>query len=776
MALFLSMIGWSQLNTHTGERMSGDPKLSTVPGWDVKNHDGTDAALVVHQVIGLIRQVVPVEMSVAADGKSFRTVSRDLDQKRKGLCAVYGKTAEESVLRIQFELLKAPRSIRVSPENLFEHLSRFGDRVRLIPPAAPPDAGTASLCAELRVQASPMTPTRSAAFLAELKNLEAAALALQEDLPEEAADSDLLGRYRDVSDVLECILPAKESDSAFAPVLDVWCRQSVDFMNGSLCLAVAARHPVEGDYLLAQISRHLSAEGATMGRLVLPSVNGKMLVEAANKAPGTVVVHASCLNFGINPYEMANEVQTMLQQFSGTRRLVVFTGSYGQLQAVFHGGQGGINDPLLPVIRHAPDIPEDSLIRFAVDRAGQKAGGLPAHAKSALFERVRAALNEIPAPGRVRVLSVLAQRELNLAQKGCAGFPPPGAFVAAVHGLSETFSGLAHRPRAGRLDRVQERMNAVLTRAGLADTMKTEIVAQDDAIDRLVARLRMECLTRPSHQPIRYCAQGTPATGKSQSAVVLARELDVPYINIDAASIPDFYTASAQLLGSGRGIVGSFQSGRLEQAAKHHAGALVEVSDLDHAPPHVRSAIADIFLQILETGEGQSAAGNMFSCANLLFAFTINLPNGRDEGIRKRMGFQDEASDRDVRGSVLAEIKQLFSGAFLSRIGTPVLFRPLDGPALVLIVERAVRDAIRAAASRMQLRADEVRVAPSVGQCVIAGMENRFQSMGARALLEHARSLAAEAFMDFLSRKRDGSPSAWVVDVDPEKRLVIQTD
>ncbi len=753
--------------------MTSGFKQPTVSSWNSKTPDGPDPAIVIHQIIGLIRQAVPIEMAVAPDGKSFRTGPGEKN-RRKGLSAITCRLVEDGVLGIQFELLKAPRSVRISAENLFAHLSRFGDKVRLIPPAQTTDSGQSSLWVEMRVQAIPMTPTRSGVFLSELKNLESAAIALQDELPEDLADSDLLERYKNISEILECILPGKESDDAFAPVLDAWCGQVIDFMSGSLSIAVAIQHPVAGDYLLAHLARHLSSAGGTVGRLMVPSLNGKTLVDLAGKAPGIVAVPAACLNFGINPYEMANEVQTMLQLLAGSGKQVIFTGNYPQLQSVFHGGQGGTSDPLLPVIRHAPDIPEDSMIRFSIDQVGWKSGGVPAALKSGLFDRIRSALSDLPASGRVRVLTALVQREWNILQAG--GSPPRPArdFATDIHELSETFSGLPNRPRGGRLEHVQERLNAVLTRSDLADVVKTEILAQDDAIDQLVARLRMECLTRPDHQPIRYCAQGTPATGKSQSAVLVARELGIPYINIDAASIPDFYTASAQLLGSGRGIVGSYQSGRLEQAAKHHAGALVEVSDLDHAPPQVRSAIADIFLQILETGEGQSASGTMFSCANLVFAFTINLPNGRDEGVRKRIGFQDQTSDREIRNTVLSEIRDLFSGAFLSRIGTPILFRPLDGPALALIVERAIRASIWAAASRMRMNVDEVRVEPSVGSRVIGRMDTHVLAFGARAIIEEARSLAAEAFMEFLRKNRAGSSAVWIVDADSDERLTLR--
>ncbi|MBN1894354.1 ATP-dependent Clp protease ATP-binding subunit, partial [bacterium] len=481
------------------------------------------------------------------------------------------------------------------------------------------------------------------------------------------------------------------------------------------------------------------------------------------------------LSFGTNVYEMANEIQTLLHVLSSSRKSVIFTGTYPQLQSVFHGGQGGSSDPMMPVVRHTPAMQMDPLIRFIISRNGRKSGGLSKSQEQDLFGLVQGSLSAVPRENRMRVLPALVNREIHrVLSSGNAAVKATGQYALSINGLAETLSGLSDKPRVGRFPHVQSHFTRVLTDPGLEDHLTERLLAQDEAISRLVSRLRMECLTRPPHQPLRYCSQGTPATGKSESAILLAGRLGVPYINIDAASIPDFYTASAQLLGSGRGIVGSYQSGRLEQAAKHHSGALVEVSDLDHAPAQVRSALADLFLQVLETGEAQSAAGAMFSCANIIFAFTINLPNGMDETVRKRFGFQEGPTERDIRRSVTSEIKTLFSSAFLSRIGTPILFKPLDGEALAVIVDRAVRASVLSAASRLDWEMAEVMVEKGVGKAVVDNIEANILAFGARGLLEEARTLAAEALMEL--QKKGGTPSgrSWSVGVEKPFRLVIR--
>ncbi len=346
----------------------------------------------------------------------------------------------------------------------------------------------------------------------------------------------------------------------------------------------------------------------------------------------------------------------------------------------------------------------------------------------------------------------MARRVVNAWASGGA-LATGEAFAARVSGLSETLAGLSPRPRVGRPPTNQEHFTRRLTDHALYGFFRESLLGQDQALKDVCCRLGSEVLTRPPHQPLRYCAEGTPATGKSESTVLLADWLGIPYINIDAASMPSSHTAAAQLLGSGRGIVGSHQSGRLEQAAKHHAGAVIEVSDLDHAVPEVRAAMADLFLQILETGEAQSATGSMFSCANLIFVFTMNLPGGQDEKVHRGIGFQQQRHNREIRQRVVSELKIMLSGAFLSRIGSPILFEPLVGEALVAIVARAIQAALQAAAQRLHLSIREVVVPPEAAQQVLVSLESSVTAFGARTILEHGRALAAQAILD---RQRQG--------------------
>jgi hypothetical protein len=696
------------------------------------------------QVADLVSRAAALESSAALDGRSFHLNNPSKDP-RPGILSASIELVDNSVILGRLELLRTSSRTRVDAAAIFGHLSSLGDRCRLLAPTTDSQTGENSLWVELKIQATPMSIARANAFLSELRNVRDLAVAIQAEVPLTTTDDGILAAYKSVADYLEPLMPWNAPSEL---PLD-WARETVDFLGGASSIALAAPHAILGDFALAALAYAGKEFGRTFGRILAPTINGRALVEAANTAPGTVVVPAVRLSLGTNPYELGNEMQALLAALTSAGTPALFTGTIEQLQSVFHGGQGAAANPLLPIVRYAPDAEIATLARFAVRSASRRFGGLAQRDEEDLTgEAMQGIEAHMPSEQR-RILPGIASRVVNIwaaASKSTAA--PVVNYAEALSGLSETLSGLSVKPRASRPAKVEESFTRLLTDPGLVDFFKDRLLGQDHALDELVARLRTEALTRPAHQPLRYCAQGTPATGKSESAVLLARRLEVPYVNIDAASIPDYYTAAAQLLGSGRGIVGSYQSGRLEQAAKHHAGAVVEVSDLDHARPSVRSALADLFLQVLETGEAQAANGALFSCANLIFAFTMNLPDGMDETVRKGIGFNSEVTREALTARVSLEIKRMLSSAFLSRVGAPILFDPITGPALAAIIERAIKSAIESAAIRLGLGVRDVIIAGGLGHAVISQRGPGSTSFGARALLERGRALAAQALAD----------------------------
>jgi hypothetical protein len=744
---------------------------------DTLNLDGSAAGVdALRQVAQLVqKQYAPLRARFGEDQKSFSAVAEK--ETRPGISAVRGRLQDEGVLAIHLECARLPGNSRVAAGPLFARLATLGDKCRV---AGPPEAlpnGEAGLWLELRVSAVPLSFAREAALVAQLENLDKLARTLQADLPRIPDEKEVLKLYERFSDNLDVVRPWPGKLAELPAPLADWVRDTMDFIDGRSSVALESGYPAVTQFLLAVLARAAADAGRTLGSLSATSMNARGLVDLVRKAPGLVAAPTIRISLGTNAYEMANEIACMLTSLSGAGTPVLFTGSHEQLQSVFGGGQGGGSDPLLPVLRHAPEVEIELLARFAIHAAGRQAGGLSAAGEEELVRITLQAVTRHHRATQRRILQAVAARTVaGSARSREACEELASAYAAKTAAVKETLAGFSARPRPVRQEEIQNRLTEVLTDRSLPAYFGEHLLAQEAALEQLTGRLIMECLTRPAHQPLRYCAQGTPGTGKSESAILLARRLGVPFINIDAASMPDYYTAAAQLLGSGRGIVGSYQSGRLEQASKCHSGAVIEVSDLDHAVPAVRSALADLFLQVLETGEAQSATGAIFSCANLIFAFTMNLPDGMDEAVRKRIGFNDAVSRRELTADVSAHIKRMLSGAFLSRVGTPIVFEPLDGAALAQIVERAIRAAVLSAAKHLHAGIAGVDLEEGLGARAVERMGADVTGSGARVLLEHGRSLASRAFLELRQASPELAGRRLRVSFETDGVLVIKVE
>lgn len=724
------------------------------------------------QVTDLCRRGLSLECDLSADGKSF--VSKG--SKQEGILSLTGNLTDDSLITLRIALAEGRDSSRVPSGPFFRHLSSLGSRIRICPPVIGA-YNEVTLSVELDVKAVPMSVSREAALLGEITRIDELARALQSELPKQATDKDLLQKYKEFADLLSPVLPFSAEQRGELQGLMQWSEEITSLLAGSLSVAIVSSFPVMTDISLSALAYSLRERGDSLALFSPPAVGVKNIADLALKAPGIVAFPAMSITLGSNLYDMGKETASLLAGLESIQKPGIFTGPLDQLQSVFHGGQGAVHNPLSPVVSHVPEIPFQPLIRFALRAAGRHSGGLSAAEEGELGKRLQDELQHLSSADQKRILPIIAKKTVQTHLSGwkSAGDSSP-SYLSKILGFTETLAGLSPRPRAARLPEVQERFVKALTDPGLLTYFQKNLLAQDSALEQLVTRLSMEVLTRPLHQPIRYFAQGTPATGKSESAVLLAARLGIPYINIDAASMPDYHTAASQLLGSGRGIVMSYQAGRLEQAAKHHTGVVIEVSDLDHATPSVRSMLADLFLQALETGEAQSATGSMFPLSNVIFAFTMNLPDGADEAVRKGIGFNNSPSQEEVAKRVISEIKEMLSGAFLSRVGTPILFEPLSGDALSTILERTLMTAVTSAAARLGMESWHITTAGGLGQRILSSMKRNILSFGARAILEHGRTLAAEAFIEFIRTANLKETGSIKVSATPEGRLLIIPD
>ena len=740
--------------------------------WNSSTDAHSQGTAVLHEVARLCQSSLALDIVVSDDSTRFSTKTTETNPD--GIQNATAKLLDEDVLLIRLELIRADRISRIEAGTYFEHLSNLGPRVNLVPPEKT-DKETSSLWVELKVKPTPFTPIRENAFLDELAALQAMAKGLQSDLARSDGDKALANKYKDFEDKLEPVMPLRTDLLKTETGLVAWAEEVRSFLSGGNSVAIESPHSVELDYALAVIAAGQMENGSSLGRCVVPAVDAKAIVQLARAAPGALALSAVGIRMSTSLFDLSNETENLLASLAGSGNPAIFTGTQQQLQSVFSGGQGGAGDPLFPIVCHMPEIDFEGLARFMIINAARPAGGVSTRAESELTERIVRSLEEYGESERKRLVQTIARKAVNDWAGGAkSNSTSDTVYVKALRGRSETFAGLSDKPRVKRAPNVQVRFTRVLRDPGLPAYFKTRLLCQDRAIEEQCEILATEALARPGHQLIRSCSVGTSGTGKSEFCVLLARRLGIPYVNIDAASMPDHHMAVTQLLGSGRGFVGSYQAGRLEQIAKHHTGAVVEVSDLDHAAPDVRATLPEIFLQALETGEAQAANGAMFSCANIIFIFTMNLLAGMDEKVQTSIGFQQNPSRAQVTREAVTEMKQMLSNAFLGRIGTPVFYESLTGDALAQILERSMKEALCTAIRRLSLEVGAVRLAEGIGPTVLRSLQANLSSFGARALLEHGRRLAAMALNEWVSNDPDGLATELVLDSGESGKLVIR--
>ncbi len=700
-----------------------------------------------------LAKITGLDVEVALDERSFRATPPE-GQEPEGIRAARAELVDGSMIRLELEVVRAPDSVRPPARTLLAALTEVDERCRL----RMGDAGDEewSLHVVLGIDAEPLTPARSDLLLTQLTRLDKLARDIRKEIPRHETDEDLEAQYRPFAKHVDVLTPGFVDDLAVPPELDAWAREALSCLVGNRCVAVAGDPELAVSTALLGLARVGQPSGHSFARLT-GSPDPADLVRLAGHIPGHLIISSTWLGLVTNEYRRAEQIRNILAGLQRHNAPAIFVGTLNELQSQFHGGQGGENNPLKPVLARVPTIPVETLARFAIRLTGKDRGGLAPTAETAILDEVMQSVDSLRASDRSRLLDAVASHAVSVVTaSGPAALMSTPTFAGMLAGRTETLSGLSARPRVERRDTVESRYVEVLTHEGIVSHLSERLVGQDAALADLADRLDAEAQTRDSHQPLRYCAQGVPGTGKSHSAELLARLLGVPYVNIDSVGLPDHHTATAQLLGSGRGIVGSHQPGRLEQVAKHHTGAVVEISDLDHANPGVRSFLADLFLQVLQSGEAQSSVGAMIDCSNLLLGFTLNLPGGRDEKVNQSLGFRDAPSRDEVKGRVKAELKHLTSGAFVSRIGDPILFSPLDRKAWGVIAERAMVRALETAARRNHLTLGKVAIADGCGARFVKSLGPDAATYGARAILDAARLQIARALRP------------WRKDLDPD--------
>ncbi len=219
----------------------------------------------------------------------------------------------------------------------------------------------------------------------------------------------------------------------------------------------------------------------------------------------------------------------------------------------------------------------------------------------------------------------------------------------------------------------------------MAQFLKTRVIGQDSAIDRVCQRLLLaQTGFNERRGPLGvFLFLGPTGVGKTELARSLATFLfgsERDMIRLDMSEYMEEHSV-ARLIGSPPGYIGHEEEGQLTGRLRSRPYSVVLLDEVEKAHPR----IMDVFLQVFDEGRLTDAKGRLADARHAIFIMTSNLPADRDFGFRHK----DTAESKRL---VFDEVERRFRKEFLNRIDEQIAFRPLDFRDVKTILERRLEE------------------------------------------------------------------------------------
>lgn len=222
----------------------------------------------------------------------------------------------------------------------------------------------------------------------------------------------------------------------------------------------------------------------------------------------------------------------------------------------------------------------------------------------------------------------------------------------------------------------KEESGAHLSAQALAQTLKSRVIGQDDAVQavaRAIARSRSGL--SDEHRPIgSFIFLGPSGVGKTELAKSLSAALfsdEHSLIRVDMSEYMEKHTVS-RLLGAPPGYVGHDDGGILTERVRTHPYSIVLLDEIEKAHPD----IFNILLQILEEGEVTDSQGRVVCFRNTVIIMTSNL------GVRQLgggLGFGAGLENNSyVKSEAMTELRRFLRPELLNRVDEIITFTPLS--------------------------------------------------------------------------------------------------
>lgn len=323
------------------------------------------------------------------------------------------------------------------------------------------------------------------------------------------------------------------------------------------------------------------------------------------------------------------------------------------------------------------------------------------------------------------------------------------------------------------VQRISESESCVLKNLG--DRLKSVVVAQDDAIGKIVRSIQRNRLgLKDPNRPIGvFMFLGSTGVGKTYLAQTLAELMfgtKDALIRIDMSEYSEKFNTS-RLVGAPPGYVGYGEGGQLTEKVRSHPYSIVLLDEVEKA----HGDVFNLLLQVLDEGRMTDGNGRMVDFRNTIIIMTSNTGTRQLVDFGNGIGFNaallDNSSEKAkeyARSVIQKSLAHQFAPEFLNRLDEIITFDQLDNTAIRKIVDIEL--------SRLFKRINDMGYAVEISDEAKTLLANKGYSpqYGARPLKRAIQTYIEDVLCELLLSDEKRTSKTIAIDVDGDDKLKVE--